>query len=212
MQPRAEIASATAAWRTLLALMAGGLFSGCATPGGSGPAVVETHGARGFTVTEEVRVGGGVRGDFERAVELLGEERYEEGIELLVAVTEAAPDLTTPHIDLGMAYRHVDDLEAAEASLRRALELGPRHPVALNELGIVQRRRGRFEEARRSYEQALDVAPGFHFARRNLAILCDVFLADLECALEHYERYAEALPGDETVAMWIADIRNRLGR
>ena len=65
-------------------------------------------------------------------------------------------------------------------------------------------------EARASYEAALAVYPGFHFARRNLAILCDLYLADLECALDNYEAYMQTVPGDEEASMWIADIRYRL--
>ena len=57
---------------------------------------------------------------------------------------------------------------------------------------------------------ALAVYPGFHFARRNLAILCDLYLADLDCALDNYEAYMKTVPGDEEASMWIADIRYRL--
>jgi Flp pilus assembly protein TadD len=103
----------------------------------------------------------------------------------------------------------VNDLERAEASIKRALELNPRHPVANNELGILYRRSGRFEKARKSYEKALAAYPNFHFARRNLAILCDVYLSDPKCALEHYELYTQAVPDDEAAAMWKADLRNR---
>ena len=32
------------------------------------------------------------------------------------------------------------------------------------------------------------------------------------CALDHYERYAQAVPKDEAAAMWIADLRNQVER
>jgi len=193
----------------VLALAAACTLVACAS-GRSGPVAVR-EGAD-FVLREDVRVGRGVRSDFEDAVDLLEQERHAEAIALLEDVTEAAPEVAAAHVDLGMAYNRTDDLERAEASLRRALELSPRHPAALNELGIVYRRTGRFQEARESYERALEIHPDFHFARRNLAILCDLYLEDLACALEHYERHAETFPGDETLAMWISDVRMRLGR
>jgi Flp pilus assembly protein TadD len=192
-----------------LLLLAALLASACATSGGSQPAKVELE-ESGFTITEDVHVGFGVRSDFDDAVRLLKDERYEESVARFLEVTEAAPQLTTAHIDLGIAYREVGDLENAKASLERSLELNPRHPVAHNELGIVYRKTGRFGQAREAYETALAIHPDFHYARRNLAILCDVYLRDLGCALEHYELYTRAVPEDEAAAMWIADLRNRV--
>jgi Flp pilus assembly protein TadD len=81
-----------------------------------------------------------------------------------------------------------------------------------NELGIIYRKAGRFAEAKKSYEAALAVYPGYHYARRNLAVLCDLYLADLTCALENYEAYMATVPSDKQASMWISDIRNRIGQ
>jgi len=163
----------------------------------------------GFTITQPVDVPADVRSDYGKAVRMLKEEKYEPGIALLLKVTERAPDVTSAHIDLGMAYARVDDLDHAEASLRRALELNPKHPAAWNELGLVQRRKGQFAQARSSYEAALAQYADFHYAHRNLAILCDLYIGDTGCALEHYEAYSRMVPDDAQVVKWIADLRNR---
>ena len=117
-----------------------------------------------------------------------------------------------PRIDLGIAYHRLGDLQAAESNLLQALELSPEHPIVHNELGIIYRKTGRFTDARKSYEAALAVYPRYHFARRNLAVLCDLYLADLRCALENYEAYMATVPGDDEATMWIADIRSRMDK
>ena len=176
------------------------------------PARIEIQEAVGFTIVEEAPINDAVRLDYDRAQNLLVQGRYEDGIELLEKVAEAAPTLSAPRIDLGIAYHELGELEAAEAHLHTALAINPAHPLALNELGIVYRKTARFALARQSYQAALDVYPGFHYARRNLAVLCDLYLADLECAVENYEAYMATVDSDDEAAMWLKNARFRSGQ
>jgi tetratricopeptide (TPR) repeat protein len=178
------------------------VLSACATTGNtSRPAAkIAVQDEVGFTITEAVPVDNNVRTEYIEALGHLERAQHEEGLAMLQNVARNAPDLSAPRIEMGIAYHAIGDLDAAEENLLAALQLNPDHPIAHNELGIV------------SYETALAVYPGYHHARRNLGILCDLYLADLDCALENYEAYMKTVPGDDQAAMWIADIRGRLGQ
>ena len=197
-------------WRAVVMLLALAL-AGCATPSSRSSAPVETRDASGFSISETNRIPAGVRSDFDAANQALAAGDADRAITLLEEVTHRAPQLTAPRINLGIALARKGELAAAESALQAALVRSPKHPVAGNELGIVYRRMGRFAEARQTLEATLASHPEFHPARRNLAILCDLYLPDPACALESYERYRAAVPDDEKVEMWLANLRNRIG-
>lgn len=206
--------SATEKTRTgfMLVLLFIQVGTGCVSSVGDRKPAVETRTLDGFTITESVRPRIGLRSDFASAYDELQNGVETRGIEELTAIVDSNPSFAAPHINLGIALREAGEFEKAEDALVRALEANPRHPVAHNELGIVYRRLGKFQEARASYESALEYQPSFHYARKNLAIICDLFLGDLDCALENYEIYHAADPADENVSIWIADLRQRAGR
>jgi len=165
----------------------------------------------GFTISEEARIPAEARTAYETGLSHLGRGAVDLGIAALVEATTLAPTLANPLVDLGNAYVRADDLENAAASLEQAVALNAVHPIAWNELGLVYRKQGRFALARTAYEKAVAAFPGYHLARRNLGIVCDIYLRDLACALANYEAYLAVVPGDAQASIWIADIRGRLG-
>lgn len=195
---------------TLLAAAAVVLAACQTTPRRPIPARIQVEEAVGFTIIEEARIDNAVRADYARAQEALGRGDTDAGIAILEDVTDAAPALAAPRIDLAIAHHRNGDLKIAEQHLLQALDINPRHPIALNELGIVYRKTARFAEARRSYEAALAVYPGYHFARRNLAVLCDLYLNDLQCAQRNYEAYMATVHSDDEAALWLRNVRFRL--
>src|SRR4030065_709361 len=91
---------------------------------------------------------------------------------------DVPPVRRPPYINLAIAQHNTGKLDAAEENLKKALAIDPDHPVANNEYAIVQRRTGRFAEARKTYERILAKPPAFIPARKNLAILCDLYMKD----------------------------------
>jgi tetratricopeptide (TPR) repeat protein len=178
----------------------------------TGPSVVHfTNGREGFRITELFSKDAQLRADFDQASAMIKVAKYDKAIELLGKVIAQSPEMTAPHINIAIAYRQVNKPEQAEQHLNKALEYIPGHPVASNEYGLLLRKAGRFAEGRAIYEKSLAVFPEYHPIHKNLGILCDLYLNDMSCALEHYEIYSKAMPKDEQVKLWLADSHTRLG-
>jgi Tfp pilus assembly protein PilF len=209
-----------------VAVMGLTVIAGCSINGKVKPATVvqEPNGAKGlaierlddgregFIIKESPQMDEASRRDFDRAVGMLEAGEYVQAVDLLEKVIEKSPGVTAPYIDLAIACKNIGELEQAEEYLKTALNLVPEHPVACNEYGLLYRKTGRFTEARAIYEKAISRFPDYYPVHRNFGILCDLYLNDPACALEHYELYSRAMPDDKQVKLWIADLRVRLGQ
>jgi Flp pilus assembly protein TadD len=151
-----------------------------------------------------------IREEFNEANLLLKEEKFPQAIRLLKGITGKTSKFSAPFINLGIAYARTGEMKKAEESLKKALQVNSRHPVASNELGLVYRQTGRYQEARQLYESLLTMYPDFLPAHKNLGVLCDIYIQDLECALEQYQEYLKGMPDDKKVKIWVADVKSRM--
>ncbi|MBU1425297.1 MAG: tetratricopeptide repeat protein [Gammaproteobacteria bacterium] len=152
-----------------------------------------------------------VREDFDAALVLLRTRKYAEAIKLLQKVAQKSQNNSAPYVNIALAYEMTGEMGLAEDNLKRALAINPDHPVTMNEYALLYRRTGRFAEARKLYESLLVRYPSFLPARKNLGVLCELYLNDLRCALDQYEAYNRALPDDEEVKLWIIGAKQKSG-
>lgn len=215
----------------LLSAIVLSLLTGCA---GAGKAAVETaaavpapaadsvhassaahsvvrfvDGREGFVITEPSGMDAQSRADFLQASAMIKQEKYDTAVQMLEKVIAQWPEMTAPRINVAIAYRRLNKPEQAEQHLKKALESFPGHPVASNEYGLLLRKAGRFAESRQIYEKSLAVFPEYYPIHRNLGVLCDLYLKDSACAATHYEIYGKAMPKDQQVRVWLADLQAR---
>lgn len=148
---------------------------------------------------------------YEQAVAALKGGDTELALELLLQVSVDAPDKPYVFTNLGLAYFKLQQLDLAEQAFRQALERNDEDAVAHNHLGILQRQKGEFEDARNRYLRAIDIDSDYARAYLNLGILFDIYLQDLNQALRHYRKYQALISEEDSqVAGWIVDIERRL--
>jgi len=129
---------------------------------------------------------------------------------LLLDLINKQPNIANAHVNLGIIFIKNKSFDEAENSLNRALQIEPKNIYALNQLGFLYRRQGNFPKAKASYEKAIDINSDYAYAHLNLGILYDLYLYDLENAIEQYKMYIE-LSKDDTkqIEKWIFELEKR---
>ena len=120
------------------------------------------------------------------------------------------PGYPGAYVNLAIIHVNTGNDEDARAAVDAALELDPDHAPALNQLGMLLRRHGKFLEAEAAYLKAVTASPDYALAHYNLGVLNELYLQRLDYALQHFERYQELAGEDERVEKWIVDLQRRV--
>jgi tetratricopeptide (TPR) repeat protein len=123
----------------------------------------------------------------------------------------AYPQFAGPQLNLGLLYLHDSRLPEAEAAFKAALQITPANPIAGDELGITERKLGKFADAEAAYLRAIAAEPNYAPAHLNLGVLYDLYLAEPQKALEQFQRYIEIAGENKQVSGWVIELRKRVG-
>jgi Flp pilus assembly protein TadD len=148
---------------------------------------------------------------YEQAIAALKTGATEQALTLLTRLSLDAPDKPRLFTNLGLTHFRLHQAELAEQAFQQAIARNPDDAVAHNHLGIIQRQQGRFQDALLEYRRAIEIDSRYARAHLNLGILFDLYLQDLEKALQQYRKYLDLTSEENAqVAGWIVDIERRL--
>lgn len=150
---------------------------------------------------------------YQFALALLERKRYVEAEEQLRSLTEKFPNLYTPYASLARLYSEQERYEEAVKMLRTAIKINPNDSQLYNQLGISFRQQGQFRNSAIAYLEAIRLDRKNAMAERNLAILYDLYLNELDNAEKHYLRYRELAPHEaKLIDAWLLDLNRRKGK
>jgi len=151
--------------------------------------------AAGVTPAADQKIPPGARQQYDDAIAAMRSGNIPQAKNILSNLTQSYPDIAGPYVNLGIIH------------------FRPESAVSLNHLGIIYRGKGKFEEARVSYEKALKIDPDYAYAHLNYGILLDLYLGELDNALDHYQTFQKLAPEeDKEVEKWIVDLERRIKR
>ena len=148
---------------------------------------------------------------------LAAEDRHAEAVEALGPLIAQLPeepddDVWRYYIARAASLLQLDEWPRAEADLKRAVEIAPEEPTALNYLGYSWAERGEnLEEAFSLIEKAVSLQPDSGAIIDSLG-WAHYQLGDYDEAVGHLEQAAALEPGDPVITDHLGDVYWRLGR
>lgn len=154
---------------------------------------------------------------FEAALLLKQQGQFSEARDKFVALSEQYPDLSGIWLQLALLIKqqNISDPEQKHKDmtsyLYNAISANPLNYLAHNELALVLRQQGQFQQALSHYELALKSWPAFAQGYLNRGILYDLYMGKKSLALADYEFY-QALSNDSSRQLkgWIIDLQRQI--
>jgi len=160
---------------------------------------------------------------FQEALLLKQQGNFSQAKDRFMALSEQHPKLSGIWLQLAMLIKEQgqeqeqekDDMEQKHQAMLKYLKIAittnPLNYLAHNELALVLRQQGQFQQALRHYDLALKSWPAFAPAYVNRGILYDLYMGEKSLALADYELY-QALTNDDSRQLkgWIFDLQRQI--
>lgn len=93
-------------------------------------------------------------------MDLIARKNFDQAIQILKQGLINEPNSALIYFIISICYIQKNDLSNAETNLNKSLQIFPEYRVALGQLGLLQKQKGNYEEAKTLFEKYLIINPG----------------------------------------------------
>ena len=159
-----------------------------------------------------VTVPANVLKDYQQAISLMKDKKWQQAQLLFDQVILAQPQLSGSYVNKAIIVKQQGKLTQAQALLNKAIAANQLNLYAHHLQGKVYRLQGQFDKAEQSYLAALAIWPDFTDAQASMAILLELYRGRLLDAHSYYRSYLLLNSDDEEVKRWQAGLEIKIKR
>jgi len=149
---------------------------------------------------------------YQQALDFMKVQKWASAEKLFDEILLEHPQLSSVYVNKALIGIALNDVIRASDCIEKALLVNSINPYAHQLKGRISRLNGQFEQAEKSYLEALKIWPQYLEAQVNLAILLELYRGRLLDARRHYLSYLALQPNDEQVLRWLAGIEIKIKR
>lgn len=199
---------------TLLGLCLLTLIVGCGTTPpsqqGDGSLVAQQKGSGNNTTSDLSEL---EKSQYDQAIDYLSQEKPSRAQRILETLGRKHPGNFAVWLNLGTALYQQEKYDRAyEAAQKAAVQQNDVAEVH-NLLGLVSIERHQYQEAESHYLKALQLDKNNINVHYNIALLYDIYYQDIPKAYQHYERYLQLNPEEDSATKdWLNQLKYSLER
>jgi tetratricopeptide (TPR) repeat protein len=161
---------------------------------------------------EPVTVPANVLKDYQQAISLMKDKKWQQAQSLFDQVILAQPQLSGSYVNKAIIAKHQGKLIEAQVLLDKAITANNLNLYAHHLQGKVYRLQGQFDKAETSYLAALAIWPDFAEAHASMGVLLELYRGRLLDAHGYYRSYLLLNSDDEEVKRWQAGLEIKIKR
>ncbi len=149
--------------------------------------------------------------DMAAVIDALNNDKPSVAEELLRGIAQRNPQSALPWVNLGLISFRRGELDRAQQSAERVLELQSQSAVADYLLGLIAHKKSDVPLALKHYLAALGKDQNHAHTHYNLALLYDTYFQDIEKAVHHYRRYLQLIVDEDKATLaWLGELESQL--